>query len=69
MNDLLKKLIKGTKYEQEEYKNLVVKLIREKYSIDDELAIIRQATTKPAEFEAYNEYVEACKAKAKQELS
>lgn len=40
-----------------------------KYTIDDEIAIIRQATTKPQEFEEYNSYVESCKQKAKDLMS
>lgn len=43
-------------YEQE-----VNSLIRSKYSISNELAILRQKDAKPAEFAAYNEYVEQCK--------
>ena len=35
--------------------------IREKYSLDDELAILRQRDTKPQEFEEYNSYVEKIK--------
>ncbi|MGM9971352.1 MAG: hypothetical protein ACI35W_03005 [Anaeroplasmataceae bacterium] len=68
MSDLVNKLIKDTEYVEIEYKNLVIKLIREKYSMDDEIAIIRQQTTKAEEFETYNAYVEECKAKAKETL-
>lgn len=68
MSDLLKKLIKGTQAEKEEYNNLIVKLIREKYSVNDELAILRQQASKPTEFEEYNKYVEECKTKAKELL-
>lgn len=50
------------------YDELVVKFIREKYSLDDELAIQRQQETKPDEWEAYFAYCEECKKKAKQEL-
>ena len=64
MSNLVNKLIKGTKAEIDEYNSLIVKLIREKYSINDELAILRQANTKPEEFNEYNSYVEKCKAKA-----
>lgn len=68
MSNILNKLIKGTKAEKEEYNNLIVKLIRERYSINDELAILRQANAKPEEFSEYNNYVEECKAKAKEML-
>lgn len=47
------------------YEEQVVAKIRERYSIDDELAILRQRDTKPDEFEAYNAYAESCKEKAR----
>ena len=50
------------------YPNLVSRLIRERYSIDDEMAILRQRDTKPEEYEAYNAFCEDCKAKAKAEI-
>ena len=64
MSNLVNKLIKGTQAEKEEYNHLIVKLIRQKYSINDELAILRQQTTKPEEFNEYNSYVEECKKQA-----
>lgn len=48
--------------------NLIVKKIRERYSINEELAILRQRDEKPSEFEEYNAYVEECKAAVKAEL-
>ena len=50
------------------YPNLVSRLIRERYSVDDEMAILRQWDTKPDEYEAYNAFCEECKAKAKAEI-
>lgn len=47
------------------YEEEVARMIRERYSIDDELAIQRQRDTKPQEFWEYFNYCEACKAKAK----
>lgn len=47
------------------YEERVVSLIREKYSVDDELAIQRQRDTKPDEFNEYFAYCEECKEKAK----
>lgn len=47
------------------YEEQVVAKIRERYSVDDELAILRQRDTKPDEFEAYNAYAEQCKADVK----
>ena len=49
------------------YEEKVVSLIREKYSVDDELAIQRQRDTKPDEFNEYFAYCEKCKEKAKEE--
>ena len=50
------------------YEELVEQLIREKYSVNQELAIQRQRDTKPEEFEVYFSYCEECKAFAKREL-
>ncbi len=49
----------------EEYAAKVEQLIRERYSVSAELAILRQRDSKPEEFAAYNAYAEECKAKAK----
>lgn len=43
------------------YEQRVVNRIRERYSIDDELAILRQRDTKPEEFAEYNAFVESIK--------
>ena len=48
------------------YEEKVVSLIREKYSVDDELAIQRQRDTKPDEFNEYFAYCEECKQRAKE---
>ena len=50
------------------YEERVIELIRLKYSINEELAILRQRDTKPEEFEEYNNYCEQCKTQAKKEL-
>lgn len=47
------------------YGQTVDRLIRERYSLWDELAILRQREDKPGEWAAYNAYAEECKAKAK----
>ena len=47
------------------YEQRVVNRIREVYSVDDELAILRQRDTKPEEFEEYNSIVESIKAEEK----
>ena len=48
------------------YEQKVIELIREKYTVDEELAIQRQKETKPNEFEIYFNYCEECKLKAKE---
>ena len=47
------------------YEEKVVELIREKYSIDDEIAILRQKDTKQEEYQAWYDFCESCKAQAK----
>ncbi len=44
------------------YEQRVVDRIREVYSVDDELAILRQRDTKPEEFAEYDAFVERIKA-------
>ena len=39
----------------------IEKLIRRRYSMSDELAILRQRDEKPEEFAAYHDYAEECK--------
>jgi hypothetical protein len=43
------------------FKDRVISRIREFYSVDDEIAIIRQKDTKPEEFAEYNAFVEQIK--------
>lgn len=47
------------------YEERVVELIRLRYDINSELAILRQRDTKPEEFAEYNAYCEECKIQAK----
>ena len=47
------------------YENAIVGEIRKRYTIDQELAILRQRDTKPEEFYEYNTYVEKRKAEIK----
>ncbi len=51
--------------QQMSYSTTVSSLIRKRYSVNDELAILRQRDSKPDEFAEYNTYCEQCKAKAK----
>lgn len=50
---------------QIEYKSQIDELIREKYSINDEIAILRQRDTKPIEYEEYFDFVERIKQNVK----
>lgn len=50
------------------YESLVISKIRKQYTINQELAILRQRDSKPAEFAEYNAFVEQCKAEVKREL-
>lgn len=53
---------------QNQYEDMIVAKIRQRYSVNQELAILRQQTTKPEEYQAYYDYVEQCKAEAKSEV-
>ena len=48
-----------------EYPSYVSMKIHEKYSIDDEIAIIRQKDEKPSEYAEYYAYCESVKAEAR----
>lgn len=47
------------------YEERVEQLIRQKYSVSDELAILRQRNTKQSEFDEYFVFCEECKVLAK----
>lgn len=49
----------------QDYGELVESLIRRKYSLSAELAILRQRDRKSEEFAEYNAYAEQCKAEAR----
>ena len=49
-------------------KEAIVSAIREKYSVDDEIAILRQRDTKPEEFEEYFNFVEKIKSQIPQKV-
>lgn len=53
---------------QAQYEAKVDSLVRAKYSLSNELAILRQRDTKPEEFAEYNAFVEECKALAKKSI-
>lgn len=71
MNSLVNRLIKDNQeLKNQQYESLVVAMIREKYSQNEENAILRKklAGLDNGEFEAYNTYVEDCKSKIKEIL-
>lgn len=49
-----------------DYKESIIFAIRQKYSVDDELAILRQRDTKPEEFDEYFKFVENIKQNLKE---
>lgn len=51
------------------YEAEVIRRIRKKYSLNQELAILRQRDVKPAEFAIYDAFVERCKADVKAEMN
>ena len=68
MNSIDKRLSHLNGTVESDYIARVDELIRRKYSVSAELAILRQRDTKPVEFAEYNAYAEACKRIAKEEL-
>lgn len=50
------------------YESEIIRKIRNRYTVNQELAILRQRDTKPEEFAEYNDFVEKCKKKVKEEL-
>ena len=48
------------------YKDKIIQAIRTKYSVDDELAILRQRESKPEEFQEYFDFVESIKQNLKE---
>lgn len=53
-------------YKDISYEEFINRMVRAKYTIDEEFAVLRQRDTKPEEFKEYNDYVESCKSRAKQ---
>ena len=53
------------KENNDEYENKIVTLIRKKYNVNQELAILRQRDTKPLEYQEYYDYIEQCKEQVK----
>lgn len=53
---------------QAQYERRVESLIRERYTLSQELAILRQQESKTEEYQAYYAYCEECKIKARAEV-
>lgn len=51
------------------YEAEIIRRIRKRYTVNQELAILRQRDTKPEEFAEYNAFVEKCKAEIKAEMN
>lgn len=68
MNSIEKRLSRLNGTAESDYIEEVERLIRKRYSVSAELAILRQRDVKPEEFAEYNAYAEECKRKAKEEL-
>ena len=70
----MKKIVQSWNYEKDErpdYSELIVGFIRERYSLNDELALQRQwdnSAEKKAEFNEYNAFCDNCKVRAKEVL-
>lgn len=54
--------------EEKEYGARVNRLLRKRYSLSEELAILRRREDDPVTFAAYNTYAEECKREAKAEF-
>lgn len=67
--DMYEEVDEIPKYTHQEYVDKVRELIKERYTIEDEIALHRQKEVKPYEFDEYNDYCEECKLKAKELLS
>lgn len=71
----MKKIVQSWDYvkdERPDYSELIVGYIRERYSINDELAIQRQwdnSAEKKQEFNEYNDFCDGCKVKARADLA
>ena len=66
-DEILLSLKNGNKAET--YAAMVNGLIRQRFPLSAELAILRQKEEKPEEFAAFHAYAEACKAEARARLA
>lgn len=68
MKEFEKKLFEKNGVLDKVYGQEVSRLIRERYSLDEELALGRQRDKKPEEWAEFNAYCEQCKAEVKKEI-
>ena len=68
MKKLERLLFKANNTLEKEYAATVNRKIRKRYSLSDELAILRRREENPSEFSAYSAFAEECKAAAKKEV-
>ena len=59
------KTITLTRYSDKTYEEIVEDMVKTKYSLAQEVAILRQKDTKPTEYQEYYKFVEECKTEAK----
>ena len=69
MKNTEKRLIEKNGILDAMYGERVNALLRERYSLSEELSILRRRDSAPDEFLAYNADAESCKARAREELS
>lgn len=69
MNAIEKRIAEKNNTTSKVYGDLVNQKIRIRYSLSEELALLRQKDEKPDEYAIYNAYVEQCKNDAKAEIA
>lgn len=65
MKNTKKRLIEKNGIKEAIYGERVNALLRERYTLSEELAILRRRDRAPEEFAAYDAYAEQCKARAR----
>ena len=65
MKNTKKRLIERNGIKEAIYGERVNALLRERYTLSEELAILRRRDSAPEEFAAYDAYAEQCKARAR----
>lgn len=67
MKNTEKRLIEKNGITSAVYGECVNRLMRERYTLSEELSILRRRDSAPEEFSAYNAYAEDCKERARRE--